>query len=194
MNPRAKHRVCLGAFAGAHGVKGDVKVKSFAENAEDISSYGPLESEDGDRRFTLTILRALKGDLLLARADEIKSREDAEDLKGVRLYVDRTVLPELSEDEFYLEDLVGLNAVDESGAPLGAVSAVYNFGAGDILELKDIPGVKAARLIAFTKQNAPAVDVAGGVITIARAAITASDEDPTAQPANIDAAMGEEEV
>ena len=131
----------------------------------------------------------LKGEILLARAKEIESREDAESLKGVRLYVDRAKLPEPSEDEFYLEDLTGLEAFDEKGAPLGKVSAVHNFGAGDIIELKDIPGVKGARLIAFTKENAPSVDIDGGKIVIARTALETEDDDLESEAS---AAMREE--
>ena len=103
-------RVCLGAFAGAFGVKGDVKVKAFTETPENIAAYGPVETEDGARRFTLEIVRSVKPGLLLVRAPEIESREDAESMKGVRFYVDRDCLPAPGEDEFYIEDLVGLKS------------------------------------------------------------------------------------
>lgn len=194
MSAPKKKRVCLGAFAGAHGVRGEIKVKSFAARPEDIARYGALESEDGARKFTLKIVRALKGDLLLTRAGEVKTREDAETLKGVRLYIDRAALPEPDEDEFYLEDLIGLSAVDEAGAALGAVNAVYNFGAGDLIELKDIPDVNGLRLVAFTKENAPAIDLAGKTITIRRGALEEQDEAQEADRALIEAAMREEDA
>ncbi|MEZ5893808.1 MAG: ribosome maturation factor RimM [Parvularculaceae bacterium] len=172
----AKRRICLGAFAGAHGVKGHAKIKTFTEAPDGVAAYGPVESEDGARRFTLKIEKIMGPDIALASAPEIKSREDAETLKGVRLYVDRGALPEPDEDDFYLDDLVGLAAFDETGAPAGAVAAVYNFGAGDMIELKDIPGVKGVRLVPFTKEAVPGIDVADGRLTVVREAIEQPDE------------------
>ncbi len=186
-------RVCLGAFAGAHGVKGEVKVKTFTETPENIAAYGTVETEDGARRFTLTVVRIIGPDIALVRAPEIKSREDAESLKGARLYIDRRELPAPEEDEFYLDDLVGLKAVDETGAPLGAVSAVYNFGAGDVVELKAIPGMQGVRLIAFTKADFPEVDIAAGTITIRRGALDEEDN-PHAKRAFIETAIREEDA
>ncbi|MCK5749551.1 MAG: 16S rRNA processing protein RimM [Oricola sp.] len=164
----APDRACLGAFAGAHGVKGDARIKTFTETPESVADYGPVETEDGKRRFTLKIVKLLKDGFVIARAPEIASREDAEALKGVRLYVDRSALPAPDEDEFYLDDLAGLKAFDEAGAALGAVKAVYNFGAGDLIELSGIPGVKGARLVPFTKEAVPEVDLSAGRITVAR--------------------------
>ena len=161
-----KDRVCLGAIAGAHGVKGDVKVKTFTEAPENIVAYGPVQSEDGNQTFILKLIKIVKGDVALVSAREIKTREEAEALKGTRLYVARDKLPVPDEEEFYLSDLVGLKAVDENGANLGAIGAVYNFGAGDLLELKNIPDVKGVRLIAFTKENCPAVSLSKGEIVI----------------------------
>jgi len=106
------------------------------------------------------------------RAPEIKTREDAEALKGQRLYVARAALPEPDEDEFYLDDLVGLNAFDETGASLGTVKAVFNFGADDLLELGDIPGVKGVRLVPFTKAAVPEIRMTEGRISVARAALS----------------------
>ncbi len=164
-------RVCLGAFAGAHGVKGEAIVKTFTEAPENVASYGPVQTEDGARSFTLRFLRAGKPGFAIVAAPEIASREDAQSLKGVRVFVDRAALPAPAEDEFYLDDLVGLDAVDETGAPAGRVVAVHNFGAGDILELGDIPGLSGARMIPFTKEAAPALDLDAGRITVLRQAI-----------------------
>ncbi len=169
-------RICLGAFAGAHGVKGETKIKSFTQSAKDIAAYGPVETEDGKRRFTLSIVRALKGDFVVARAPEINSREDAESLKGNRLYVDRSKLPAADDDEFYLEDLIGLDAFDENNEPMGAVNAVYNFGAGDVIELKNVPGLNGLHLVSFTKEHAPHIDIEGGRMTVQRAALSQNDE------------------
>ncbi|GJL94151.1 MAG: ribosome maturation factor RimM [Hyphococcus sp.] len=175
-------RVCLGAFAGAHGVKGDAKVKTFTEAPENIAAYGPVYSEDGKQRFTLKLIKTLKGDLVLVRAPEIKSREEAENLKGARLYVSRDQLPTPDEEEFYLSDLVGLNAINENGDAFGIVNAVYNFGAGDLLELKNIPNVKGVQLIAFTKENVPEISLANRTITVMQSIIDESD-DPNDEPA-----------
>ncbi len=172
-------RVCLAAFAGAHGVRGEVKLKTFTATEEDAAAYGPLSTEDGGRRFTLKIVRVLKPGLVLARAAEIKSREDAQALAGTRLYAPRSALPDIEdEDEFYHEDLVGLEAIDPQGAPIGRIAAVHNFGAGDILELKDRPGGAPSIMIPFTKEAAPGIDLASGRITLVlmEAAAILSDE------------------
>lgn len=166
-----ERRVCLGAIAGAHGVRGEMRIKTFTKAPENIAAYGPLTSEDARRRFTLTIVRAQAGGVVIARAPEVADREDAQSLKGVRLYAARSVLPPAEEDEFYLDDLIGLAAADETGAPLGRVSAVYNFGAGDLLELRDHPQKKGALLVPFTRDAVPGVDIEAGRITIARAAL-----------------------
>jgi 16S rRNA processing protein RimM len=164
-------RVCLGAFAGAHGVKGEAKVRTFTETEDGVSSYGAVESSDGRRRFTLKFIRVLKPGLALVSAPEIASREDAEALAGVELYVERARLPAPAEGEFYLEDLVGLAAVDDEGIPLGRIVAFYNFGAGDILEFEGADGRKS--MLPFTRDTAPAVDLRAGVVTIAASALDA---------------------
>ncbi len=161
-------RICLGAFAGAHGVKGDVKIKTFTETPEGVADYGPVTTEDGARVFTLSVVKVLNDGFVIARAPELTSREDAQGLKGARFYVDRGVLPAPGDDEFYLDDLVGLAAFDEKDAPLGVVKAVYNFGADDLLELGGIPGVKGVRLVPFTKEAVPAVDTGAGRVTVSR--------------------------
>jgi 16S rRNA processing protein RimM len=173
-----KKRVCLGAFAGAHGVKGEFKVKTFTETPENVAVYGPLESEDGSRRFSLRLVRILKSDLVIATAAEIESREEAAALAGTRLYVDRAVLPEADEDEFYLEDLVGLEARGEDGRRLGVVTALHNFGAGDIVEVKLDGG--GPLLLPFTKETVPEIDVDAGRIVIAEAALQAENENSPA--------------
>ena len=173
----ARSRVCLGAFAGAHGVKGDAKIKTFTEEPGGVAAYGPVETEDGARTFTLRVVKILTDGFVIARAPELASREDALSLKGVRLYVDRAKLPApTEEDEFYLDDLVGLAAYDEAGAPLGEVKAVHNFGAGDMLELFKIPGMKGLRLVPFTKEAVPDIDLEAGRVTIARIFVELDDE------------------
>ncbi|MEM9495738.1 MAG: ribosome maturation factor RimM [Pseudomonadota bacterium] len=173
-----ERRVCLGAIAGAHGVRGAVRIKSFTEMPEAVAAYGPVTSEDGARHFTLQVTGLAKQGIVIATAPEITSREDAEALKSVRLYVARLALDALDEDEFYLDDLVGLTAIDEDGAPFGQVSAVFNFGADDLIELDNIPDVNGKRLFAFTKENAPLVDISARRITVRRDAINIGDDPP----------------
>lgn len=161
----AGKRVCLGAFAGAHGVRGDVKIRAFTESEESIAAYGPLFSEDG-RSFAVRFLRVLKPGLVLARVKEIATREEAEAVSGRKLYIDRSALPQAAPGEYYIEDIVGLSAFDEEGAPLGRVAAMHNFGAGDILEL--VSGSGKSVFVPFTDAAAPALDVDAGRITLRR--------------------------
>ena len=169
-----KRRVCLGAFAGAHGVKGDLKIKTFTEAEENVAAYGAVESEDGARRFHLRVVSVLKPGLALARATEVRTREEAEALAGVRFYVDRGALPPAEDGEYYVEDLIGLTATGEDGAKIGAVTAVQDFGAGPILEISLSGGGKGAIFIPFSDRAIPVVDLAGRCITITNAALTAA--------------------
>jgi 16S rRNA processing protein RimM len=173
-------RVCLGAFAGAHGVKGEAKIKAFTETEDGVAAYGPVESEDGARRFSLKFVRTLKPGVALVSAPEIMSREDAAALAGLRLYISRSKLPAAGDGEFYIEDLVGLDAWDDAGAPLGRVASVHNFGAGDVIELERVPGRSEPLLMPFTRAAVPVIDIAGRRIVIDSAAL-AEIEVPSAE-------------
>jgi 16S rRNA processing protein RimM len=151
-------RVCLGAVAGAHGVRGEVRLKSFCAEPEAIGAYGPLETEDG-RSVTVTITRPLKGGFA-ARLSGIADREAAEALRGTRLYAPRDRLPPPAEDEFYHADLIGLAVLDTGGATLGTVRAIHDHGAGDLLEI-DRPGNDSV-LLPFTRATVPTIDLAAG--------------------------------
>jgi 16S rRNA processing protein RimM len=155
-------RVCVGAIAGAFGVRGEVRLKSFCAEPRAIASYGPLWTEDGTRSFTVTLGAAVAGGLA-ARLSGVASREAAEALKGVRLFADRAALPPLGEDEYYHADLIGLLVQDTGGAVLGRVVAVLNHGAGDILEVRRAGGGEAL-LLPFTRAVVPVVDLAAGRI------------------------------
>lgn len=158
-------RLCLGAIAGAHGVRGEVRLKSFTEDPLDIAAYGPLSSEDGKRRFEIAKLRAAK-DHVVATISGIESREDAIALKGTRLYVDRDRLPEPDEDEtWYHADLIGLEARHEDGSALGTIRAVQDYGAGDLLEI-DLAAGGTPALIPFTMETVPEVDTKAGFVVI----------------------------
>lgn len=150
-------RVCVGAVAGAFGVRGEARIKAFTQDPEAIGDYGPLETEDGARRFEFRLTRVVKGGVAGFLAG-VATREQAEALRGERLYVPRQALPAPEEDEYYHADLIGMAVVDASGAELGAVRSVQNYGAGDFLEIV-VPGRRAPALLPFTREAAPSVDL-----------------------------------
>ncbi|MEC3860777.1 ribosome maturation factor RimM [Mesobacterium sp. TK19101] len=149
--------ICVGAIAGAFGVQGEVRLKSFTADPEAIANYGPLSTEDGATRFEVELTRAIKNGFA-ARLSGVATKEQADALKGTRLYAPREVLPSLPDDEFYHADLIGLTVFDTGGAELGRVKAVLNHGAGDILELT-VPGNSATVLLPFTLAIVPTVDL-----------------------------------
>ncbi|MDT8857177.1 ribosome maturation factor RimM [Paracoccaceae bacterium Fryx2] len=151
-------RVCVGAIAGSWGVKGEVRLKSFCADPDAIASYGPLFTEDGSRKFTVKLTRPVAGGLG-ARMSGIETKEQADALKGTSLYVSREKLPSLGDDEYYHADLIGLAVHDTGGVLIGAVQAVHNHGAGDLLEVLG-PGMKTALLLPFTRAQVPTVDLA----------------------------------
>lgn len=155
-------KVCVGAIAGAFGVRGEVRLKSFTAIPEDIANYAPLETEDGSRSFSVKITRQIKNGLA-ARLSGVTSKEEADALRGIQLFVPRDRLPSLPDDEFYHADLIGLEVTDTGGALLGKVMAVINNGADDLLELR-APGQKQTVLLPFTKAVVPTVDLAQGRI------------------------------
>jgi 16S rRNA processing protein RimM len=151
-------RICVGVIAGAFGVRGEARVKSFCVEPEAIAAYGPLYTEDGSRSFVLTLDRPIK-DGFAARIKGVATREEVEALKGVRLYAPRDRLPSLPDDEFYHADLIGLSVADTGGRELGTVTAIHDHGAGDLLEISG-PGLKTPALLPFTKAAVPTVDLA----------------------------------
>ncbi len=154
--------VCVGAIGGSFGVHGEVRLKSFCADPESVASYGPLTTEDGQQSFTLTLNRAIKNGIA-AKLDGVLTKEQADALKGVRLYAPRDRLPDLPDDEFYHADLIGLTVRDTGGTELGRVKAVQNNGADDLLEVQ-IPGGSQTFFLPFTRACVPTVDLAGGRI------------------------------
>lgn len=152
-------KICVGAIAGAFGVKGEVRLKSFCSEPRDIAGYGPLTTEDGKRSFTVKLTRPVTGGLG-ARLSEVSTREQAEALRGTTLWAPREALPSLPDDEFYHADLIGLEVFDTGGQPLGRVHAIYDHGAGDILEITGREQV----LLPFTRAAVPTVDLKAGRI------------------------------
>ena len=160
----AADRICVGAISGAFGVRGEVRLKSFCAQPEAIAAYAPLYTEDGSRSFTVRITRAINGGLA-ARLSGVSTKEEADALRGMSLFADRSKLPNLPDDEFYHADLIGLEVFDAGGAKIGTVRAIYNHGAGDILEVF-APGRKTALLLPFTKAIVPTVDLTAGRIIV----------------------------
>ena len=160
-NERMSDRICVGAIAGAFGVRGEVRLKSYTSDPTDIALYAPLWTEDGKPSFSVTIPRAIPNGLA-ARLSGISTKEEADALKGVELFTDRDRLPSLPDDEFYHTDLIGLTVVDTGGTELGRVRAIYNHGAGDIIE---VAGPRLL-LLPFTRAVVPTVDLAAGRVVV----------------------------
>jgi 16S rRNA processing protein RimM len=158
-------RICVAQIGGAHGIRGEVKLKSFTADPMAVKDYGPLTSEDGSARFEIEALRPAKSHLV-ARLRGVADRNAAERLTHVRLFVPRERLPPPAEDEFYHVDMIGLAAATADGTEVGTVVAVHDFGAGAILELQPPAGGNTV-MLPFTDAFVPAVDIAGGRITVA---------------------------
>lgn len=156
--------ICVGAIAGAFGVSGEVRLKSFCTEPADIATYGPLWSEDGKQVYKITLTRPVAGGLGV-RIAGVATKEAADALRGTSLFVPRERLPRLPDDEFYHADLIGLQAFDTGGALIGKVTAVYNHGAGDILEISPAPH-KSPLLLPFTLEIVPNVDLAARRIVV----------------------------
>jgi 16S rRNA processing protein RimM len=157
-------RICVAQIGAAHGIRGEVRLRSFTEDPAAVTSYGPLESEDGRQRFTIEALRPAK-DHFVARVAGVADRNAAEKLVNVRLYIARDKLPPIGEDDtFYHADLVGLAAVTRSGESLGTVAAIHNFGAGDVVEIKPASG--DPMMLPFTETAVPEIDLKAGRIVV----------------------------
>jgi 16S rRNA processing protein RimM len=174
-------RICVAQIEGAHGLRGEVKVKSFTADPLAVKNYGPLQSEDGAASFDIETVRPgreyAKGHLI-ARLRGVPDRDAAERLRNVRLFVPRERLPPAGTDEFYHADLIGLVAVTADGAKVGTVVAIHDFGAGDILELTPSTG-SGTLMLPFTEAFVPKVDIAAQRIVVAP-----PNEGPAKRPAS----------
>jgi 16S rRNA processing protein RimM len=156
-------QICIARIGAPHGVRGAVKLWTFTEDPFAVQQYGPLLTKDGARSFEVATAREAKGHLV-ATLKGIATREDAERLNGLELYVAREKLPATGEDEYYHADLIGLAAVNATGEPIGRVIAIHNFGAGDIVEIAPPHG--SPLLLPFTNAVVPSVDIANGHVVI----------------------------
>ena len=155
--------ICIARIGAAHGVRGAVKLWTFTEDPLAVQRYGPLVTKDGARSFEIVTAREAKGHLA-ATLKGFATREDAERLNGIELYVPREKLPATDEDEYYHADLIGLAAVTAANEPLGRVIAIHNFGAGTIIEIAPPQG--PTMLLPFTNAVVPSVDLKGGRVVI----------------------------
>ncbi len=153
----------VGIVTGARGLKGDLRIRCLADDPAFLEANGPLVDAERRRRFAVTVLGAGKGQVL-ARIDGIADRAAAEALKGQRLYLPREAMPEAGEDEFYYADLAGLRVELGDGTPLGTVRWVYDFGAGDVLEIEGVDN--RPLMVPFTRRAVPVVDLAAGRLVV----------------------------
>jgi 16S rRNA processing protein RimM len=156
-------QICVARIGAAHGVRGQVRLWTFTEDPLAVKEYGPLSTKDGSRQFEVTHVREAK-DHLVATLKGIATRNDAERLNGIELYIAREKLPPTDEDEYYHADLIGLAAITTADDALGRVVAIHNFGAGDIIEIAQPQG--PTLLLPFTNAVVPTVDLAGGRVVI----------------------------
>jgi 16S rRNA processing protein RimM len=168
--------ICVARIGAAHGVRGAVKLWTFTEDPLAVKAYGPLTTRDGARQFEVTHVREAR-DHLVATFKGVASREDAERLNGIELYIAREKLPETDDDEYYHADLIGLAAVNAANEPLGRVVAIHNFGAGDIIEIAPPHG--STMLLPFTNAVVPTVDLKGGRVVIELPREIEGDDVPT---------------
>jgi 16S rRNA processing protein RimM len=157
------NRVCVAQVGAPHGVRGEVRLWTFTADPMAVTQYGPLESEDGKRTFEIEKVRQAK-DHLVARLRGVPDRDAAERLTNIKLFVLRERLPAPEDGEFYIADLIGLRVDDEDGNEIGAVIAVHNFGAGDIVEIQPPEG--GTMLLPFTEAAFPEVDIKGGRLVV----------------------------
>ena len=164
MNESADDRlIVVGAIKGAHGVRGEVRVKSFTADPEAVFSYGPLLDQAGVPVLTPVSARPGK-DHFIVRPKEHKQKEDWDGMRGTLLHVPRACLPETGEDEFYVEDLVGLDVFAGGGEPAGRVRALQDFGAGDLLEIDLADG--GSVMVPFTLADVPVIDLAARRVVV----------------------------
>ena len=167
--------ILLGRIGAAHGIKGDVSIKTFTGAPEAIGSYGPLTDKVGSKTFKVKVVRVTPKGGVIARIHGIGDRNGAEALNGTDLYVERARLPKAKDGEYYHADLLGLKAVTPEGVEFGTVVAIENFGAGDLLEIR-LNAATQTEYVPFTNACVPEIDVANGRATIIMPVMTGEPE------------------
>jgi len=160
---KADKQICVGTVTGPHGLKGDVKIKSFTENPRDVAAFGPVTNKSGKQTFNVSVISAnQKG--LVAELSGVRGREAAEAIRGLDLYIPRDLLPELDKSEFYYSDLIGLRVEDINGEVVGVVILIDNYGAGEIMEVN----LKDGRMEMFqmSQEVVPEIDLKNGRIVV----------------------------
>ncbi len=154
--PSPHDRVVLARLGAAHGIRGEIRLKSYTGDPAAVAEYGPLDAPDG-RTFAIAAIRPVGDDMFVVRLEGVRDRTAAEALNGIELSVARGRLPEPDEDDFYHADLIGLAAVSPAGEAIGTVVAVHNHGAGDVLEIA--PDGGEPLLVPFTRETVPTIDI-----------------------------------
>lgn len=155
--------ICMGVILAAHGIKGEVKIHPYSQNPEDLVSYGPLYNQSGDKLYELRIKR-VQNNAVIATVKGCNDRNAAEQLRGTKLYIPRQALPEPDAEEFYHEDLLNLKVLLPDATEIGIITAVHNFGAGDMLEVA-LSGSNKTEMLPFTKAVIPHINLAEGFVT-----------------------------
>jgi 16S rRNA processing protein RimM len=169
------NRLCMGVIVGARGLKGDLRIKSFTDTATDICAYGPVTTDDGTE-LKLKVTGEAKG-VVIGRVAGVDDRTKADALKGQKLYVARNALPDTEDkDEFYHADLLGLSVMDETGKECGTVNAIYDFGGGDIIDVR-LPDSRTL-MVPFTADSVPKVDLKAGKLVVLASALAAAEGEP----------------
>lgn len=161
----------LGFIRGAHGLRGHVVAHVFSGNEEALTDYGPLLDASLSNRFTFKVTGSKSGDFI-CKVNGIEDRNQAESLKGTKLYIPASALPEPDEDDYYIKDLIGLRVITAEEIPLGQVVNVTYLGAHDALEIKfDHDGHQPLELprteyLLFTKENVPELHLKQGYLVV----------------------------
>ncbi len=157
-------KICVGQFAGAHGVRGLARLRSFTEDPKAIFTYAPLLDEQGGRTFNITPKSAMR-EVFLVHVEGVADKGAADQLRGDKIYIAHDLLPETRKNEYYEADLIGLRAVDDNGKDYGAVRGVFDYGAGPFLEIGK--SSKDSFMLPFKDAFVPKVDPGAGLVHIA---------------------------
>jgi 16S rRNA processing protein RimM len=159
----SEQQICLGVIIGARGITGEVRIKTYTGTPEDITAYGSLRDETGGRTFEIADVRVIKGQASV-RIEGINDRDAAEALKGIELYVSRADLPDTGDGEYYHSDLIGLAVLGQEGEAVGTVKALYDFGAGDVLEIERPEASDV--MLSFNEEMVTDVDIKAGRLVV----------------------------